>query len=419
MSIDLMLEVMDHAPADLTSGERLVLVIIAERANEATRVAKQSKAWTVDTIASRAGVSRDGLRKIFQRLAKNNCEVRQQLGTDSKGRPVFAYEGTAMTFEVPQLAERRDGSTTSSSKRRDRSAPSHEQEEGPQSARGGTPVPQRRDRSTPQSLMTLKEPSNSSLSSVEPTAPASNSGEPSSGERRGNGDQKFKSLPHKLIAQHGITDPAEVQYVIDYLTVTYCIDGDGWWITANRNRTLPMRIQEALADYQACGQCRGTGKVEGRSPYGDYETIVDCPACTKGEPADGQPDFIRSLRSYPECPHRLLGGNVPKPDSGWMLCRECRKEAGWVDTTPAKPKFSGERRAPASYVPPGRITNSRANVDEYKIDIAEAMDARDRRNARRRPPDRYEPYKDPDDPDEYERQVARVFGARHLEGDAA
>jgi hypothetical protein len=102
VSIDLIVEVLDHAPEKLTPSERLVLVVIAEWANDKTRVAKQTKNWNLDTICRRAGIQRAGLKSVLQRLAKNGLEVRVPVRWKD-GKPVYAYEGTAVTFKLPVL----------------------------------------------------------------------------------------------------------------------------------------------------------------------------------------------------------------------------------------------------------------------------------------------------------------------------
>lgn len=105
MSIDLIVEVLDHAPDTLTSGERLVLVVIAEWANDRTRIARQTRNWTLDTICRRAGIKRTGLKSVLQGLAKKGLDVRVPARWKD-GKPVYAYEGAALTFKVPAFPQR-------------------------------------------------------------------------------------------------------------------------------------------------------------------------------------------------------------------------------------------------------------------------------------------------------------------------
>jgi predicted ArsR family transcriptional regulator len=292
VSIDLILEVMDHAPADLTPGERMVLTVIAERANEKTRIAKQTSNWTIDTIAKRSGVGRDGLRKIFQRLAKNGCEVRVKLGTDSRGRPVFAYEGTAMTFKVPKLAKRGDACTASNEKRGDDSTATDAQEVVPQSARGGTTVPERRDGSTTQTLMTLKEPSkNSSLSARTSVTAAREQADTRERDESTPSEEPNLTPEQRIVIGEGCPAHLAAPVVEIIETSNPGIRGIGWWKRVRDEGDLKrLHIPAALATLSQppghtagphCHTCNDTGKTTIRSVYeGDTERVTDCGDCT-------------------------------------------------------------------------------------------------------------------------------------------
>ena len=96
--------VLDHAPADLTSGERLLLLVIADDANDNTRTG-----WPgTDLLTHRTGLSPDGITKTFRRLANRGLEVRVPISTDAAGRPIFAVRGRRTTYRVPVLPERAD-----------------------------------------------------------------------------------------------------------------------------------------------------------------------------------------------------------------------------------------------------------------------------------------------------------------------
>lgn len=104
--------------ADLTAAERCVLFVVAERANEQTREMwhhRVDECHLVDRIASAVGVSRDGLKKVFQRLARRGLEVRVAISVTKAGKPVFAHEGRSMRFRLPEfpasvsLPQRGDG----------------------------------------------------------------------------------------------------------------------------------------------------------------------------------------------------------------------------------------------------------------------------------------------------------------------
>lgn len=101
-------EVLDRAPADLTSGERLVLAVIADYANDTTREAHPG----IDALVHRCGLTKHGIGKALQRLAARKIEIRVPLGTDKRGRLVFAHEGAKSRYSIPHLPERSPHSPT-------------------------------------------------------------------------------------------------------------------------------------------------------------------------------------------------------------------------------------------------------------------------------------------------------------------
>jgi hypothetical protein len=100
VGIGLITEVLAWAPGALGPSERMVLIVIAEDARDATR---ESWALRREELGARAGLKPDALQKAFQRLAKAGLEVRVPLKIDKHGRPVYAYEGKKCTYRVPEL----------------------------------------------------------------------------------------------------------------------------------------------------------------------------------------------------------------------------------------------------------------------------------------------------------------------------
>lgn len=109
MAIDLIVDVLDHAPADLTPAELAVLLVIAEHANLKTRTAKEARStWD---LASRARMSERMLAKTLRSLAARGLEVRVQITTaknpegvfDRAGRPVYACRGHATNYRIPRF----------------------------------------------------------------------------------------------------------------------------------------------------------------------------------------------------------------------------------------------------------------------------------------------------------------------------
>jgi hypothetical protein len=104
VGIRLMVEVLDLAPDDLDAGARLLLVALAEKADDRTRKVIWSRGDDPRTVLRRRlGVTDAGLGKVFIRLAKAKLDPRIPVGTDKHGRPVFAYEGRVAEYQVPVL----------------------------------------------------------------------------------------------------------------------------------------------------------------------------------------------------------------------------------------------------------------------------------------------------------------------------
>jgi hypothetical protein len=109
VGIALVKEVLTCVPDDLGPSERMVLVVIAENARDATR---ESWALTRADLGRRAGLQPEALRKAIQRLAKSGLEVRVPLKVGKNGQPVYAFEGRQCTYRIPQF-ERREPVPTS------------------------------------------------------------------------------------------------------------------------------------------------------------------------------------------------------------------------------------------------------------------------------------------------------------------
>ena len=97
MGIRLVVEVLDHAPADLTRAERLLLVAIAEEANDTTR-----EAWPgMARLRRRLGLAEVSVRHVLERLAARGLELRVALGIDKRGAPFYANRGRSTIYRLP------------------------------------------------------------------------------------------------------------------------------------------------------------------------------------------------------------------------------------------------------------------------------------------------------------------------------
>ncbi|MBS2963816.1 helix-turn-helix domain-containing protein [Actinocrinis puniceicyclus] len=100
MAISLVVEVLDHAPRELTQAELVVLVVLAEQAREATR-----ECWPgMELICHRSRLQEDSVRKVFQRLAARGLEVRVPVGKSRSGQPIYAHHGARTLYRIPRFA---------------------------------------------------------------------------------------------------------------------------------------------------------------------------------------------------------------------------------------------------------------------------------------------------------------------------
>jgi hypothetical protein len=105
MGVRLMVEVLDRCPADASLAERLLLVALAEKASDETRRVIWSRGESPrEVLRRRLGVSDSGLTKAFARLAHRGLDPRVAITKDKRGRPVYAYEGTAVEYVIPALS---------------------------------------------------------------------------------------------------------------------------------------------------------------------------------------------------------------------------------------------------------------------------------------------------------------------------
>lgn len=105
MGIRLVVEVLDHAPADLTAVDRLVLIVLAEQANDQTRECWPG--WELIARRMQWAGYRDGgknaVSKALANLARRGVEVRVPIGATDDGKAVYAAHGRRTTYRIPPL----------------------------------------------------------------------------------------------------------------------------------------------------------------------------------------------------------------------------------------------------------------------------------------------------------------------------
>lgn len=98
----------DYLPSDLSPGERLVALEIADLAKDETRLAFGRD--LLETVARRTGYADPKqVGKVLGKLAARGLELRVQVIKDGRplfdkrNRPIFAYEGRQTTYRIPTL----------------------------------------------------------------------------------------------------------------------------------------------------------------------------------------------------------------------------------------------------------------------------------------------------------------------------
>lgn len=99
MGINLVVEVLDHAPQDIAPGDRLMLVVLAEQARDETR-----ECWPGDEVlAHRTGTAPRSVRRTITRLEHAGLVERVPVGVDVNGRPIYAHRGHATTYRIAHM----------------------------------------------------------------------------------------------------------------------------------------------------------------------------------------------------------------------------------------------------------------------------------------------------------------------------
>jgi hypothetical protein len=106
MGIKRVVEVLHHAPADLTPAERMVLVAIGENVRDSDPTRLTWPDFNVHVLAERTGLTGTGtLKAALQRLNKRGLEVRVPITNGKDGRPLYALPGKQCRYRFPALGE--------------------------------------------------------------------------------------------------------------------------------------------------------------------------------------------------------------------------------------------------------------------------------------------------------------------------
>lgn len=302
MSVELILEVLKHAPAHLTPTEKLLLTVIAESCNPKTRMTWYRDGWDAEEVARRTNISASSLSKTFWSLAQKGCEVRVPHG-QKDGKPIFAHRGKQTTFRLPRFtAERSD---------EDRGFPPAPDEKGPTVVgespdEGRTFKAERSDEDRTLLLKALPSKNTSSLSPRETEQP-SVADVPVPQAERENEDASQEPETQDPVTRMLLDAGCPTDQLDDTrkeLTLRHQPRSNAWWRTVTKEGDLPALVADVLEALKPAPRLIST--TEWRA------TVADEPDCPCGEP----------------------GGNLPRPPDGWMTCASCRRASGWTYQEP-------------------------------------------------------------------------------------
>ncbi len=122
MGFELYRMIRDGAPASWTAIMRLVAGVIADDARDPTQGMPDDGGppWSAirfcgyfteegewrDGFAERTGMSERAISRALSDLARAGYEMREQVGIDKRGRPVFTYPNRGIRYRVPLLPPR-------------------------------------------------------------------------------------------------------------------------------------------------------------------------------------------------------------------------------------------------------------------------------------------------------------------------
>jgi hypothetical protein len=279
MGIQAIVEVFDHAPADLTSAERLILLAIAENIRDGDPKRETWPGFTVALLRKRTGLTDETRKKALQRLARRGLEVRIPIDVGDDGRPVFAVPGKQTRYRLPALKP--GGNEVHPPEERVEAFPPSEAEgwnDFP--PKGGTGSRQAGTDSPPTPHPSKNPPQESAPSSLSPSAASTPSADPPPVVERETKSHSKTTINsgHKLVKDTGLLGDHEVSDFVAWMKHRYEKPGKPlgphWWRTLIDNEDLPEHIVQWYASQQP-------------RAWDDYEETV--PTYTEYTPAEFNP----------------------------------------------------------------------------------------------------------------------------------
>lgn len=274
MGVRLIAEVLDHAPAELTPTERLVLLVVAYSARDDTR-----QAWPgMDVLTRRTGLTASGVKQALQRMAGKGVDLRVPLATGVAGQPVYAARGRRCVYMVPALDPESYPQGYPQRRLPPATKPQRRLSTATNPEKGGWHQP---ERWLAPALMVAPASPPESHGSQEPSSPR-------------------ETTVDRLLSEAGLT-PEEGRNLIEK-------------VKRDKN---PRSLSGYLSALQRSGDLaemvRQTRAETGRLAWSNERAA-----------------FLRGLAKQPACEHGISGGDIAKPSGvhiGWRACPVCRRHA--------------------------------------------------------------------------------------------
>jgi hypothetical protein len=284
VSVELMVEVLTHAPATLTAAEKLLLMAIAESCNSTTRMTWYRPGWDAAELARRSQLTVGSLSKTFWSLAQKGCEVRVPHGTDKRGKPIYAHKGKQTTFKLPRFIPQRSDE--------DRTFAPSETAKGPtligvRSDDGRTFEAQRSDEDRTLLLKDLpsKNPSSLSPREDEASAPSGDGIEPErETDEASPKPVTVKTNPvHRLLLDAGCREDLTEEMEQELRRRNNVrAPGPAWFRTVAGNGELRDHVTDALEAFEPAPRAEPLADSHPFEPKGDGSP--DCRHCPFPEP---------------------------------------------------------------------------------------------------------------------------------------
>jgi DNA-binding Lrp family transcriptional regulator len=254
-------------PGLLTLAERLVILEIADDANDETRRTMKGP----DDLARRVDVTPEALRKHVQRIEAKGIPLRLAIGRDANGNPIYARSGRQTNYLIPpakRIAAARQGGQSVQADGARMDNPSR---------LGWTDCP------------------------TKPAARMDRSSTPSPQKDSSKKPSSSSAIRDRIAAMTGCADD-EIDPIIESIRTA---------------ATRPIRHLGAYLRSVSDGDLRA-----------HLVTVRDATAATAG--ADwrvARAETRRRASGMPRCPHGVNGGWLPDRDGKVFICGDCMRSA--------------------------------------------------------------------------------------------